>query len=350
MMRPDDAVARVFAFYEARESEDKVEYYGDPLVPEPELLHTLREEVGGDYQFTLDTDYGETVLRIQREEAEEENITINVALAILTIITTTVMGAGMYGVNPLENPLLVYRGVPFSAAIMGVLGAHEFGHYYVAKYHGLRTSLPYFIPFPSIIGTLGAFIKHRGQIPDRKALFDVGVAGPLVGLIASIIVTVIGLNLPAPDMVQQAGTTMLILGDPPLFKLLSMFYPQGEILHPIAFAGWVGMFVTMLNLIPAGQLDGGHVLRAMTGEHAQYASTLVPISVVGLGLYVTFILNAEGGIWVFWGIVLSFFSLAGPAQPVNDEDQLGYRRLALGILIFILGALCFTPTPFTLMN
>src|SRR5659263_155054 len=187
----------------------------------------------------------------------------------------------------------------------------------------MRTSLPYFSPFPHMIGTMGAVIKHKGPIPNRKALFDVGVSGPLIGLIVSVIVTIIGLL--QPPIVQAPEGISIELGIPLLFELITRIVPNGAtmMMHPIAFAGWVGMLVTALNLIPAGQLDGGHVLRAMIGERAKVISRVMPFILVSLGFYVTYILERDGFLWVLWGLFLSFFAAAGHPKPLDDDIPLG---------------------------
>jgi membrane-associated protease RseP (regulator of RpoE activity) len=193
---------------------------------------------------------------------------------------------------------------------------------------------------------MGAVIKHRGPIPNRKALFDVGISGPLIGLFVSIIVTIIGL---LQDPVKQTSDFFNIqLSSPILFEFITRFIPLNKALisYPIAFAGWVGMLVTALNLIPAGQLDGGHVLRAMIGDKAQDVSRIIPFILISLGFYVTYILNRDGFIWVLWGIFLSFFAAAGHPKPLDDDILLGKGRMALGIITFMLGLLCFTMVPF----
>jgi membrane-associated protease RseP (regulator of RpoE activity) len=323
-----------------------------PLSMEPgtvyQKLWTIFAEKG--YQFSFKRELGEDILVAAPFKHVHERIWINAVLALATFITTMVMGSFMFGADPISNPSEALKGIPFTIAIMGVLGAHEAGHYLVAKKHGMHTSLPYFIPFPSLIGTMGAVIRHRGPIPNRTALFDVGVSGPLIGLSVSIIVTAIGLLQPPVQQIQDGYAIQLTL--PPLFELIARLIPAGEpagemvAIHPIAFAGWVGMLVTALNLIPAGQLDGGHVLRAMMGEKASYISTIVPFVLITLGFYVNYSQKGDGFLWVFWGLFLSLFAASGHPRPLNDEVPLGKGRLVLGIITFILGLLSITPAPF----
>src|SRR5699024_2008093 len=150
-------------------------------------------------------------------------------------------------------------GWPFALSVLAILGIHELGHYALSRYHGVDASLPYFIPLPNIIGTMGAVIRMRGRMPDRKTLFDIGGAGPLAGLVVACIVTVVGLSLPPvaePGFPIEFNYPLLVQG---LAALTGqpLAYPDGLAVNPVVFAGWVGMFVTFLNLIPVGQLDGG---------------------------------------------------------------------------------------------
>ena len=267
---------------------------------------------------------------------------------IATFFTTMLVGSLLYGADPESSPFEILKGIPFTIAIMTVLGAHEAGHYFVAKKHGMRTSLPYFIPFPTLIGTMGAVIKHRGPIPSRKALFDVGVSGPLIGLFASVVVTIIGLL--QPPVLLTSEEPGIALGIPPLFGFIMDFIPNsGTYIHPIAFAGWAGMLVTALNLIPAGQLDGGHVLRAMMGEKASRVSAVLPAVLFSIGAYLIIFLKTDGFMWIFWGFLLIIFSAAGHPRPLNDDIPLDRKRMVLGVLTFALGLLCITPVPFRIL-
>ncbi len=340
-------ISQFFAVYDIQHEQDNIYFFGIPkedLRVVYEKMWVLFYEKG--YQFSIKYELGEHVLIASPFKQVGERWWINVVLALATCVTTMVIGSFMFGADPISAPSQVLKGIPFTIAIMTVLGAHEAGHYLVARKHGMRTSLPYFIPFPSIIGTMGAIIKHRGPIPNRKALFDVGVSGPLIGLLVSVVVTVIGL-LQSP--VQQIpGGFQIQLSLPPLFEFITRFIPidEGTPIHPVVFAGWVGMLITGLNLIPVGQLDGGHVLRAMLGEKAQHVSMIMPILLISLGFYVTYFLNRDGFIWVIWGLFLSFFSASGHPKPLNDEIPIGKGRMALGVIAFILGLLSLTLSPF----
>lgn len=339
-------ISQFFSIYEIQHQDDNIYFFGIPredLRSVYQQLYQAFAEKG--YQFSVKYELGEHVLIASPFKPAAERWWINVVLALATGITTMIVGSLMFGADPISKPSDVLKGLPFTIAIMTVLGAHEAGHYLVARKHGMRTSLPYFIPFPSMIGTMGAIIKHRGPIPNRKALFDVGVSGPVIGLFVSIVVTAIGLLLPP---VQVSGGFQVELGIPLLFEFITRFIPVSEAtsLHPVAFAGWVGMLITGLNLIPAGQLDGGHVLRAMLGEKASRVSMLMPFILISIGFYVTYFLKSDGFLWVLWGLFLSFFASAGHPKPLNDEIPIGKGRMALGIITFILGLLSLTLVPF----
>jgi membrane-associated protease RseP (regulator of RpoE activity) len=345
-----EKIRPVFSIYDIQHADGNIFFFG---VPKEEIkvifnkLFPVFSEKG--YQFAIKYDLGEHILIASPFAPVKERRWINVVLAMTTVFTTMVVGSLLFGADPVTFPGDVLKGLPFTIAIMTVLGAHEAGHYILAKKHGMHTSLPYFIPFPNMIGTMGAVIKHKGPIPNRKALFDVGVSGPLIGLIVSVAVTIIGLLQPP---ITHAPEGMSIeLGIPLLFELITRVIPNGEVMmmHPIAFAGWVGMLITALNLIPAGQLDGGHVLRAMLGERAKDISRVMPFILVSLGFYVTYYLEKDGFIWVLWGLFLSFFTAAGHPKPLDDDIPLGKGRMALGILTFILGLLCFTLVPFQVL-
>lgn len=341
-----EKISPFFSIYEIQQHESDIYFFG---LPKKDIriiyqeLWTVFAEKG--FEFSVRHELGEDVLVASQFAPVKERKWINVALLIATFFTTMVVGSLLYGADPESSPFGVLKGIPFTIAIMTVLGAHEAGHYFVAKKHGMRTSLPYFIPFPTLIGTMGAVIKHRGHIPSRKALFDVGVSGPLIGLFASVVVTIIGLLQPPVLLTSQEPG--IALGIPPLFGFIMDFIPNsGTYIHPIAFAGWAGMLVTALNLIPAGQLDGGHVLRAMMGKKASRVSAVLPAVLFSIGAYLIIFLKTDGFMWIFWGFLLIIFSAAGHPRPLNDDIPLDRKRMVLGVLTFALGLLCITPVPF----
>lgn len=238
-------------------------------------------------------------------------------------------------------------GWAFCLALMATLTAHEMGHFLQAKRYGVPASLPYFIPMPfSPIGTMGAVIAMRGNMGNRRSLFDIGITGPLAGLVPALAFCLIGLSL--SDVQPVVDTTpRLTLGEPLIFHLLTywMFGPMPAgmdvFLHPIAFAGWVGIFVTALNLIPIGQLDGGHVLYALLRRKAHVVSAmLLMAAMTAVVLW---------GYWA-WTLMILLLLMFGPSHPptANDDMELGMGRTVLGYLTLLFVIIGFTPTPFTL--
>lgn len=273
---------------------------------------------------------------------------LHLGLLLATVVTTVIAGALQQGVNPLETPGLLYKGVPFSFTLLLILGSHEMGHYLVSRRHQLDVTLPYFIPappIPFIIGTFGAFIRIRSPIKDKRALLDVGCSGPLIGVLVAIPVILIGLKL-STVTVTGGGEETLTLGEPLLFKLLSrlalgpMTPEQNIILHPIAFAGWIGLLVTALNLLPVGQLDGGHVAYALFPEYHRY------ISLGMLGLLVVCGVAFWSG-WLLWAVLLVFLGWRHP-PPYEFWVPLDRRRRVLGIISVVVFGLTFSPAPFVL--
>ena len=239
-------------------------------------------------------------------------------LFFLTIISTLIAGSIMQGGNPLGIPADIILGIPFSITLMLILGCHEFGHYYYALKHNVDATLPYFLPAPPylfIIGTFGAFIKIKSPIYKKDALLQIGAAGPIAGFIIAVPALLIGLKL--SKVVEKVDiNNAIMLGDSLLMKFLTwMTYPnlletQDIMLHPIAFAGWIGLLVTMLNLLPIGQLDGGHIAYAMLGKKQNIFgklafSALIPLSFISLN-------------WLFWGLLIFFLMRSAKHPPIHD--------------------------------
>ncbi len=316
-----------FYVYAFERLEDGFRYFVIPRRDQKEIEAFLML-LSNDYEVSLKRRYGELVLEIRRQR---QDYRLNLILFFATLATTTFFGSMFY-----EEPNLL-GGLAFSGALFFVLGSHELAHYFAARKWGMKTSLPYFIPFPSIIGTLGAVIKYRGAIPNRKALFDVGISGPLAGCFASILVILLGLQLPF----EVEGEEKIYIGIPLLFEFLAKLTAfEGEFIHPVAFAGWVGLFVTFFNLLPVGQLDGGHVLRAIAGERAEIISKATPFLLMTLSIFF-------GDLWLFWALILFFFALQKHPKPLVDEELDG-KRIAVGIFGYLIFFLCFTPEPFRL--
>ncbi len=270
---------------------------------------------------------------------------INGLLLLATIVTTTVAGAFLDGADVLAEPGLIWRGLPFSLSLLLILGVHESAHYILSRRHGLSVTLPYFIPAPSMIGTMGAVIRIKSHIGNRRALLDVGVSGPLAGFVIALPVTAFGLLLSEVKPAAELGSEGINLGSSLAFALLARLFapPEGPgmslVLHPVAFAGWVGMLVTAMNLLPVGQLDGGHIVRALFGRRQQTISKVALAALLPLGLL------WEG--WFIWAVVLFFLGWRHP--PVFDDHvPLDRRRLVLGYVALAVLALTFTPAPFSL--
>ncbi|GAA0304321.1 site-2 protease family protein [Halarchaeum salinum] len=356
------ALSSVFSVYEVVREDETVVYYGEPLVDRQTLQRTvlpLFSDHG--YDVRIEERPGETTLAATptSDDAADPGFPwTNAALAALTVLTTLYAGAQWYYVDDLLS-LDVLRAVPFALAVMGVLGVHELGHYAMTRYHDVDATLPYFIPIPfSPIGTLGAVIRMKGVMPDREALFDIGVAGPLAGLVATVLVTAIGLVLP-PISVPTVPTTGIAIGfgNPPLLRLIAwvlgqpLSYGEGLAVNPVVFGGWVGMFVTFLNLLPAGQLDGGHMMRAVFGPTYERAVPLVPAALFGLAAYVYVVRDATNAavVWGMWGLITSFFAFRGSARPLS-EDGLDTKRHAVAAITLFMGLLCFMPVPIRLVG
>jgi len=276
---------------------------------------------------------------------------VNVVLFALTFLTATMASALNQGVNFLSHPSGLSAGLPFSVTIMTILLFHECGHYFLARSHRVEASLPYFLPAPPIfpLGTFGAFIRMRGITPNRGALFDIGAAGPWAGFIVSVAAVAFGLQLSDVGPLTQPpeGGTLLIFGDSLLFSLLThaiLGVSSSDVtiyLHPVALAGWFGLFVTALNLLPAGQLDGGHVAYAVFGRTHRWISRGVLVFLVVLGVT---------GDWLGWLVfaVLVWFLGVDHPPPRDAYTPLTPRRrfaaaATLGVLV-----LTFIPAPITI--
>lgn len=279
------------------------------------------------------------------------------ALLAVTLLTTTIVGvvlARSFQTNsPLEleqylnvfvtiqaHPVLLLDGLAFSITLMTILLAHELGHYFACRYYGIDASLPYFLPFPSPIGTLGAFIRIRSPIYTRQALFDVGIAGPLAGFIVLVPALIIGIasSKIVPGIAERGD---LMFGVPAIQRLFEwIIFPRVRsadiLLHPVARAAWVGMLATALNLLPIGQLDGGHILYAFTGRWHKLLSRIFVIALLPLGYF-------YWRTWFVWAALLFFFALRHPV--IFDATKLNKNRTALGLAALAIFLLTFTLAP-----
>ena len=291
---------------------------------------------------------------------------INLILLIATIITTMFMGA-MYegGFVPADAEITsaaqlfqaiaqnwtdIFQGWPFCLSIMTILGVHELGHYFAARYHKVPVTLPYFIPMPlSIIGTMGAFIRLKAPVNNKRALLDVGAAGPLAGFIVAVPIFLYGLYtselgaLPDIPFQFEGNSLMYILAK---FIVFQRYLPADGIdvyLNQVAWAAWIGMLITGLNLIPLGQLDGGHVAYSLFGEKAR--RLFWPV-IVGLVLLV---ILGNTFMWVIWiGLLLALGRMY--AEPLDSVTPLDTKRKVIAILTLVLFVLVFVPLPFRLIS
>ncbi len=267
--------------------------------------------------------------------------TIHVVLFFATLFTTTLAGSFQAGVNPLDDFRLLARGLPFSATLMGILLVHEMGHFVMSRIHGVEATPPYFIPGPPfLVGTFGAFIRMHTPT-SRKALFDVGAAGPWAGFLVAIPAVFYGLSLSEVRPLAPS-TGGLVLGDSLVFTWLARLAlgvsPADAtiLLHPIALAGWFGLFVTFLNLLPVGQLDGGHVVYALVGRRHRWVARAALLVILGLAF-----LGWQG--WVVWAILVTVLGLDHP--PTVDDTPLDPARRVAAWLTIALFAITFMPVP-----
>ncbi|MBI4889660.1 MAG: site-2 protease family protein [Acidobacteria bacterium] len=279
---------------------------------------------------------------------------LHLALFIATLLTTSALGARLAFnfkhnlpafdldrdlsafAEAFRDPTLLLAGLPYSLTLLLVLSAHEFGHWFACRFHSIGASLPFFLPAPTFIGTFGAFIRFRSAVKNRFELFDVGVAGPLAGFLFAIPALGIGLALSkaVPGIGQagefQFGTPLLIRGLE--WWLFPGVAPADIYLHPVARAGWVGLFATALNLLPIGQLDGGHIVYACFGERHKQVSTAV--------IALLFLLGFVYWPWWAWSVVLFFlgrrhFYVFGRSALVSGRRVVFYLTLLIFVLCFI---------------
>jgi membrane-associated protease RseP (regulator of RpoE activity) len=271
---------------------------------------------------------------------------LHLVLFILTLLSTLTVGAVQSGVDILQEPGKIYKGIPFAVTLMVILLSHELSHYFTSKRHGVKATLPYFIPAPTIIGTFGAFIKMKSPIMTRQSLIDIGASGPIAGFVISVIATIVGLGMSEVVTVGRTAGS-LNLGDSILFSLLSRAilgatsHGQDVVLNPIAFAGWIGLFVTSINLIPVGQLDGGHIAYALLGERQIQLSVVLLVVMAALGFFLW-----EG--WAVWAILLVILGFRHP-PVLYWEVPLDNKRKFIGWFALVIFIITFIPVPFQIM-
>lgn len=294
---------------------------------------------------------------------------IPLVLLALTCLSTLWAGANLHGLSPAERPQDLLAGWDFALPLMAILLAHEMGHYVAGRIHGVDISPPYFIPlpYPFLLGTMGAVIRMRGRIRDRNALLDVGAAGPLAGMVVAMPVLLVGIAtspvqaLPAAGSYFIEGRSILYVS---LLWLLKGPIPEGHdiFLTPTAFAGWAGLLVTMMNLLPFGQLDGGHVAYALFGTaqdrfgRAVLASLPLVAALTGAAYAAPAALQGQSGLdlldealagmhWLVWYVVLrGMVRIAGAGHPPVDGGTLSPARRAIAVGTLVLFVLLFMPS------
>jgi membrane-associated protease RseP (regulator of RpoE activity) len=291
-----------------------------------------------------------------------ERVGRHVALFCLTLVTTTLVGINHYasfyaGFKAIELPFsfweLTVRGLWYSVSILAILGAHEFGHYFACRYYGVDASLPYFLPVPFVLtGTFGAFIRIRQQIPTKRALFDIGIAGPIAGFVVLVPLLMIGMYLSRViETPKEFEGVLLELGEPLLFQAASWLtfgpVPEGYTvsMHPVAFAAWFGMFATTLNLFPAGQTDGGHISYAVVGRSSLFVSIATVLGLAGLSFLSTS--------WMLWTVLMvAMLAIFGPRHPRTGDEHvpLDWTRKWLAIFAVVMFVLCFAPVPLEVVD
>ena len=327
-------------------SEDEIDQIQSALLTNG--IYSQLQRTKDEYLLRLLVDYS----RIKKE-----NWKINLLLLIITLLTTMFTGAMLLGNDPFNTLSELFSGFPYTFAVLCILGAHEMGHYLYARKYKIYATLPYFIPFflPAFnFGTLGAFIKMKSPIPNKRALLDVGIAGPIAGFILSIVFLIIGFSQ-LPDLYgvkeivggihewSETGEGALTLGNSLLFdfirKLMDAEYlPMYEIYHfPFIFAGWIGLLVTALNLMPIGQLDGGHISYALLGKKARVIAMAAFVALALLNFYST---N-----WILWTILILLVIRFKHPPTMNDRIELDPQRKVLAWTSYVIFVTCFSPMP-----
>lgn len=351
-------VARRFPVYDVKINYDVIEFYCriDEATLE-ESFEKLREDMSPEgYIPMVNYDKGEHVVIVGKKPTRRyRSIYVNLAMLIITFTAMVIAGlldwtsyAGVPEAEMFSLENVAMGIVVFTLPLLAILGVHELAHFYAAKRRKVAASLPFFIPSIPPLGTFGAFISLRDPIPNRKSLLEIGIAGPLAGLLVAIPIGIAGLMLtnmdarPVPDDFET-GSVMRI-AFPLMYEWIEQIAPlEGDyLLHPMAFAAWVGFLVTALNLLPAGQLDGGHIARAVFGGNAKYASWVT----IGVLIVLSFFYFA----WLLFAILILFLGGAKHPPPLNDITKLDQRRKALGLFAFVILVIAFVPVPISILS
>lgn len=238
----------------------------------------------------------------------------------------------------------LWAGAPYAFTLMSIMLAHEMGHYLTCRHYHVRATYPYFFPAPTLIGTFGAFIRIKAPLATREELFDVGIAGPIAGFLVTVPALIVGV-WHSTAMLASTSSDTIVLGDPWALSLLTRWLHPG--LHiarlelsPVGCAAWVGLFLTALNLLPIGQLDGGHIVYAVFGKRHRYFSYGLLLALVPLGIFFW-----DG--WMLWVVLMLIFGLRHPALLIAPDQPLDGRRKALAVVALMMFMLSFTIAPFT---
>jgi len=301
-----------------------------------------------------------SLLRLLGERAVGAGWKFHLLLACLTLATTSLAGGGfllnsddpfagsiLWPVLLAEEPWrLIRSGLPYGLSVIAILGAHEMGHYLACRYYGVRATPPFFLPFPMMLGTLGAVIRIRQTVPNRKALFDIGIAGPLAGFAVMLPVLAAGVvtATPAPPTSADGGTVFVA---PPLFLLFAKILvgplpAGGWEWNPFLLASWLGAFATAINLFPSGQLDGGHVCYALSRRLQRFASRFTLLALAGLLAWAT--LAYHSPVWLVWVV---FIWVMGARHPwlADESAPLSTGRKVVAVIGLAVFLLSFTPIP-----
>ncbi|WP_099210495.1 site-2 protease family protein [Thermococcus henrietii] len=354
---PPEVEAKLRTFYNLRFAgfDGRVFIFEVEDILEPNFEKVLSEMEKLGYWCALKKRDGKILLFVfPAGEVKPDNKWLPWVFLLATIATTFFAGYMLalnyisaldyYGLPGMRDPYLI--ALSFSVSVMAILGTHELGHKIAAAYHGVRATMPYFIPFPfSFIGTLGAVIRVKSPLPTRDAAIDLGVSGPIAGFLVAIPVTAIGLKLSivVPQSMVPHTSGGVYFGTNLLFELLTkavLHIPDNYVifLHPIAMAGWVGLLVTFLNLIPVAQLDGGHVLRAFISERTHRIVTYVTAFVL-IGM--SYLWSG----WFIWGLLVLLIGAAGNPGALDEVSPISKKRIALAILAALIFILTATPRP-----
>jgi membrane-associated protease RseP (regulator of RpoE activity) len=297
----------------------------------------------------------------------KRKIWLNILLFVITVFSTFFVGislsinfkyAEVLTQNPsgpldfvekLKDPQVISLSIIYVVVLLGILLGHELGHFLTCRYYKIDATLPYFIPAPTLIGTLGAFIKIKSPITRKQHLFDIGVAGPITGFILSVPALVYGLSLSkAIPPILHEETFVYVFGEPLILKIFgAMIFKNipsdySIFLHPVAFAGWVGILVTALNLFPVGQLDGGHVAYALLGKKSRNLSRFFLGAFIAMGIF--FWVG-----WFIWAFLLLFLGLRHP-RVLDEAAHLSPRRKFIGCVVILIFILSFIPDPLRGLN